>query len=35
MPNDYHKNESVYETWLKGLGCRFMPDARRALSQAA
>jgi exopolysaccharide biosynthesis predicted pyruvyltransferase EpsI len=35
LPNDYHKNESVYETWLRSLGCGFMRDARSALRRAA
>ena len=30
LPNDYHKNVSMYETWLKALGCRFAPSARAA-----
>ena len=25
LPNSYHKNESMYRTWLKGLGCEFLP----------
>ena len=24
MPNSYHKNRSMYETWLSGLGCRWL-----------
>lgn len=23
LPNSYHKNQSVYETWLKDLGCKW------------
>ncbi|OHB75174.1 MAG: hypothetical protein A2W31_05720 [Planctomycetes bacterium RBG_16_64_10] len=31
LPNDYHKNASMYETWLKTLGCRFARNARAAV----
>jgi exopolysaccharide biosynthesis predicted pyruvyltransferase EpsI len=31
LANDYHKNESMYETWLKALGCRFARNVRAAL----
>jgi exopolysaccharide biosynthesis predicted pyruvyltransferase EpsI len=27
LPNSYHKNRSMYETWLKGLGCKWADDA--------
>jgi len=30
IANNYHKNLSMYETWLRGLGCRFATDARSA-----
>jgi exopolysaccharide biosynthesis predicted pyruvyltransferase EpsI len=30
LPNDYHKNESMYDTWLKGLGCRFARNVMAA-----
>jgi hypothetical protein len=31
IANNYHKNASMYETWLRALGCRFANDARTAL----
>jgi len=36
LPNSYHKNQSMYETWLKDLGCRFaagLDEARRNLAE--
>lgn len=30
LPNDYHKNRSMHETWLKPLGCGFADNARAA-----
>lgn len=30
LPNNYHKNQSMYETWLEGLGCRFARNVREA-----
>lgn len=27
LPNSYHKNRSLYETWLRDLGCRWRRDA--------
>jgi len=30
LPNNYHKNRSMYETWLQGLGCRFAPSVEEA-----
>jgi exopolysaccharide biosynthesis predicted pyruvyltransferase EpsI len=33
LPNDYHKNASMFETWLQALGCRFAGDARAALAR--
>ncbi len=27
LPNSYHKNRSMYETWLRDLGCRWRRDA--------
>jgi hypothetical protein len=30
VANDYHKNRSMYETWLLRLGCRFAEDSRAA-----
>jgi len=33
LPNDYHKNKSMYETWLKALGCRFASNARAAVAR--
>jgi exopolysaccharide biosynthesis predicted pyruvyltransferase EpsI len=32
LPNSYHKNRGMYETWLAGLGCRFAESVPRALS---
>lgn len=32
VANAYHKNRSMHETWLAGLGCRFAPDAGHALA---
>jgi hypothetical protein len=34
VANDYHKNRSMHETWLAGLGCRFAATASEALSAA-
>lgn len=34
LPNSYHKNRSMYETWLQALGCHFaesLAEARAAL----
>jgi exopolysaccharide biosynthesis predicted pyruvyltransferase EpsI len=33
IANNYHKNVSMYETWLRGLGCGFASDVRAALKQ--
>jgi exopolysaccharide biosynthesis predicted pyruvyltransferase EpsI len=33
LANDYHKNESMYETWLKALGCRFARNVHAALGR--
>ena len=30
LPNSYHKNHSMYETWLQGLGCRFAESVEEA-----
>ena len=27
LPNDYHKNRSMHETWLEALGCKFAEPA--------
>ena len=35
LPNDYHKNTSMFETWLKSLGCRFASSARAAMGRPA
>jgi exopolysaccharide biosynthesis predicted pyruvyltransferase EpsI len=32
IANNYHKNASMYDTWLRDLGCRFATDARSALT---
>jgi hypothetical protein len=34
VANDYHKNRSMHETWLAGLGCRFAATASEALAAA-
>lgn len=31
LGNSYHKNRSIYETWLKPLGCRFATSPSEAL----
>jgi exopolysaccharide biosynthesis predicted pyruvyltransferase EpsI len=31
LGNSYHKNRSIYETWLKPLGCRFAASPSEAL----
>jgi hypothetical protein len=33
LPNSYHKNFSMYETWLSDLGCDFAPSLDAALQQ--
>ena len=30
IANNYHKNASMYDTWLRDLGCRFASEARTA-----
>jgi len=35
LPNSYHKNHSMYETWLKQLGCRFAHSATDAVARRA
>ena len=30
LPNSYHKNRSMYETWLRDLGCMFAPEPKSA-----
>ena len=32
LPNSYHKNRGMYETWLKPLGCRFAENVQEALT---
>jgi len=32
IANSYHKNASMYDTWLRDLGCRFASDVRTALT---
>ena len=32
LPNSYHKNRSMHETWLSGLGCRFAESVSQALA---
>lgn len=34
LPNSYHKNASLHETWLADLGCQFADSLEAALSQA-
>lgn len=31
LPNDYFKNQAMYETWLQALGCRFAMTLREAM----
>lgn len=33
LANNYHKNRSMFETWLKGFGCQFADRAQDALRQ--
>jgi exopolysaccharide biosynthesis predicted pyruvyltransferase EpsI len=33
LPNSYHKNRSMYETWLRDLGCKFAANVSQALRQ--
>lgn len=33
LPNSYHKNLSMYETWLRQLGCRFAHSATDAVAR--
>ncbi len=35
VANDYHKNRSMHETWLAGLGCRFAATPAEALGRRA
>ncbi len=35
LPNSYHKNASMYETWLKDLGCEFAACPRDAMKRSA
>ncbi|MFM1997457.1 MAG: hypothetical protein RLZZ111_1844 [Planctomycetota bacterium] len=35
LPNNYHKNRSMHETWLAGLGCRFAESVEAALFREA
>ena len=35
LPNSYHKNTSMYETWLSDLGCRFAVTPHEALKRLA
>ena len=35
LPNNYHKNRSMHETWLAGLGCHFAESVEAALLQHA
>ncbi|MCH5377872.1 MAG: polysaccharide pyruvyl transferase family protein, partial [Planctomycetes bacterium] len=32
LPNSYHKNASMYETWLRDLGCEFAGEVGQALA---
>ncbi len=32
LPNSYHKNRGMYETWLAGLGCKFAWTVKEALA---
>jgi exopolysaccharide biosynthesis predicted pyruvyltransferase EpsI len=33
LPNSYHKNRSMHETWLAGLGCRFAQSVEEAVGR--
>lgn len=33
LPNSYHKNTSMYETWLSGLGCGYARSLEEAFQQ--
>ncbi len=35
LPNDYHKNHSLHQTWLAELGCHFADNAAGATQRAA
>lgn len=35
LPNAYHKNASMFETWLRDLGCHFATSVPEALGRAA
>jgi exopolysaccharide biosynthesis predicted pyruvyltransferase EpsI len=35
LPNNYHKNRSMHETWLAALGCRFAESVEAALFREA
>ena len=35
LPNNYHKNRSMHETWLADLGCHFAESVEAALLQQA
>jgi exopolysaccharide biosynthesis predicted pyruvyltransferase EpsI len=35
LPNNSHKNRSMHETWLAGLGCHFAESVEAALLQHA
>lgn len=35
LPNNYHKNRSMHETWLAGLGCHFAESVEAALLRQA
>jgi exopolysaccharide biosynthesis predicted pyruvyltransferase EpsI len=34
LPNSYHKNRSMYETWLRDLGCNFAENLETALDES-
>jgi exopolysaccharide biosynthesis predicted pyruvyltransferase EpsI len=34
-PGAYHKNRSMYDTWLSELGCKWIEDARQIEALAA
>jgi exopolysaccharide biosynthesis predicted pyruvyltransferase EpsI len=33
LPNSYHKNSSMYETWLQALGCRFAHSVEESVGR--
>lgn len=34
LPNSYHKNRSMHETWLRDLGCKYSEDLETAIDES-